>query len=127
MAAIAIVLAFLVWLLRKASRPDRSLLIARYREAYRGHACPVCAHPSARGPLRFAVWTRRGPRLPTGVESAPESGGAAKSPYTCPACGTLLFDDCARCGASRHTLLPFCESCGDERTHGALASVSGAG
>jgi hypothetical protein len=119
-AAIAIVLAFLIWLLRKAARPDRQLLVARYREAYRIHVCPVCAHPIARGPLRFAVWTRKGPRPHGGGEAATAEDATPRTPYSCPSCGTTLFDTCGRCGASRHSLLPFCEGCGDE-----LAAPSG--
>ena len=118
-AAIGIVLAFLVWLLRKAVRPSRQLLLSRYREAYRGHVCPVCAFPIARGPLRFALWSRRGPRFPGGEPSERET--RADTPYACPSCGTTLFDSCRVCEVPRHTLLPFCEHCGDELTDGVLA------
>lgn len=119
-AAIVIVLVFLVWLLRKAVKPNRELLLSRYREAYRGHSCPVCAYPIARGPLRFALWTRKGPQLTLGRGAAAVSlGEGAKgddeTPYACPACGSMLFEACAKCGKTRHTLLPFCEHCGDEK------------
>jgi len=110
-AAIVIVLNFLLWVLRKATRPDRSLLLSRYREAYREHRCPVCSHPIARGPLRFARWTRRGPVLPPGSEAEGEAG----TPYACPSCGTGLFGSCQSCGELRHELLPFCEHCGEEQ------------
>jgi len=114
-AAITIVLAFLMWLLRKAARPDKKLLVTRYREAYSSHVCPICAHPVARGPLRFAVWTRKGPVL-AGKGAATLTGGeqTARTPYSCPSCGTTLFHACESCGASRHTLLPYCEGCGTE-------------
>ena len=115
-AAIVIVLGFLVWVVRKASRPDAELLIARYREAYRSHLCPACAHPIARGPLRFAVWTRKGPRLASGAPVGHDEGVAPETPYSCPSCGTTLFEPCGSCGAARHALLPFCEGCGDETT-----------
>ena len=111
-SGIAIVLAFLIWLLRKAVKPDRRLLLDRYREAYRAHVCPVCTFPIARGPLRFALWTRKGPRLPAGIE--PEQSPASATPYACPSCGTTLFAPCRVCEAPRHTLLPFCEHCADE-------------
>jgi len=113
-AAIGIVLAFLGWLLRKAVRPGRELLLARYREAYRVHVCPVCAFPIARGPLRFAVWSRKGPRLPAAADSAAATEPSTETPYVCPSCGTTLFAACQSCKASRHTLLPHCEHCGDE-------------
>lgn len=120
LAPIGIALAFLVWLLRKAARPGRELLLTRYREAYRAHMCPVCAFPMARGPLRFAVWTRKGPRAAAAAASAESGAGAGverepDAPYACPSCGTSLFAGCASCGSLRHTLLPFCEHCGDER------------
>jgi predicted RNA-binding Zn-ribbon protein involved in translation (DUF1610 family) len=123
-AAIAIVLAFLIWMLRKAARPNRALILDRYREAYRAHLCPVCAYPIARGPLRFALWTRRGPRASTvNGETPAEGDGAARAPYACPSCGTTLFAGCRSCGEQRHTLLPFCEHCGDELAEGPLATV----
>lgn len=121
-AAIAIVLAFLVVLLRKAMRPDRDLLLTRYREAYRAHTCPICAFPIARGPLRFALWTRKGPRLPVASAELAPAPAADDAPYSCPSCGTTLFEACAACGGQRHVLLPFCEHCGDERPYAALAS-----
>jgi hypothetical protein len=121
-AAIATVLLFLAWLLRKAVRPGRDVLLARYREAYRAHLCPVCAYPITRGPLRFALWTRKGPRVAAAAAEAP--GGqepAPETPYACPSCGTTLYSACRRCEAPRHTLLPFCERCGDELPVGAEA------
>ena len=122
-AVIAIVLAFLIWILNKTARPNRELLIARYREAYRGHLCPVCAYPIARGPLRFAFWTRKGPRLPAGAGSPADRDSANETPYACPSCGTTLFAACRKCDAPRHTLLPFCDQCGDELADGPLAPV----
>jgi hypothetical protein len=121
-AAIAIVTAFLVWMLRKAVKPNRKLLLDRYREAYRAHVCPVCAFPIARGPLRFAVWTRKGPRLPAGGEPPAGSDAATESRYACPSCGTTLFAPCGSCGAQRHTLLPFCEHCSAALADGPLAT-----
>jgi predicted RNA-binding Zn-ribbon protein involved in translation (DUF1610 family) len=121
-AAIAIVLAFLVWLLRKAAKPGRDLLLTRYREAYRAHVCPVCAHPMARGPLRYAVWTRKGPRA-AAPGGEPAADVADDQPYGCPSCGTSLFAACGSCGSLRHTLLPYCEHCGDERADGPLAAA----
>ena len=113
-AAIVIVLAFLAWMLRKAVNPSRQLLLARHREAYRAHVCPVCAYPIARGPLKFALWTRKGPQLSATAELASSQETGADTPYACPSCGTTLFAACRSCNAPRHTLLPFCEHCGDE-------------
>lgn len=111
---IVAVLAFMVWLVRKAAKPDRNLLLKRYREAYRGHSCPICAYPIGRGPMRFAVWTRKGPVLSAARQPETAESGEDE-PYSCPSCGTGLFDRCGACSKSRHSLLSFCEHCGDER------------
>jgi hypothetical protein len=112
-AGIGAVLVFLVWLLRRAARPDRNLLLNRYREGYRAHVCPVCAYPIQRGILKLAIWNRKGPQLPghlpTG-ESVEE-----ETPFACASCGTTLFESCESCGGSRHSLLPYCEHCGKEK------------
>jgi transcription elongation factor Elf1 len=33
-------------------------------------------------------------------------------PYTCPACGTPVFEKCESCGEIRHAQLDHCASCG---------------
>ena len=88
-AAILIVLAFLVRLLRSASSPDPEILLKRRREAYQKGHCPVCAYP----------W------------SSPEEGGP-KGESSCPSCGTRLFESCRDCGGRKHSLLPHCVHCG---------------
>ncbi len=35
--------------------------------------------------------------------------------FLCPACGTVLFEECASCHAVRHALLPTCTKCGATR------------
>jgi len=115
-AAIGIVLWFLVWLLRNAAKPNRDLILNRNREAYRSHNCPVCAYPIARGPLRFALWTRKGPQISVAAGNANGLEQEAEdTPYACPSCGTTLFETCGECGKPRHALLPYCEHCGDEQ------------
>ncbi|MHC4105255.1 MAG: double zinc ribbon domain-containing protein, partial [Planctomycetota bacterium] len=37
--------------------------------------------------------------------------------YTCPACGTELYEKCDKCSDIRHSLLPFCEHCGNEKAN----------
>jgi len=37
-------------------------------------------------------------------------------PNTCPACGERLYDACGKCNSIRHSLLPYCESCGQEES-----------
>ncbi len=110
-AAIGIVLAFLVWVLRKVARPGTATVLKRFREAYSLHHCPMCAYPIARGLLKFARWTRKGPvPLTHGSEGAEDS-----LDYACPSCGTKLFEKCPQCGSSRHSLLPFCDQCAMEQ------------
>jgi predicted RNA-binding Zn-ribbon protein involved in translation (DUF1610 family) len=127
-AAIAIVVAFLVYLIRTITAPKPDWLIRQYREAYGKFVCPICSHPIMRGPLKFAVWGRKGPKnaalIPAGapVAGAASSGaGAASSaaegnePYICPSCGEKLYEKCSNCGNVRHALLPYCEHCGNEK------------
>jgi predicted RNA-binding Zn-ribbon protein involved in translation (DUF1610 family) len=109
--AIAIIVAALVFVIRRVVAPRRDWLLKQYREAYRRHRCPVCSDPIQRGPLRHATWTRKGPIVPA---TLPDDTGAA-GPYTCPSCGTLLYVECDSCQSLRHALLPFCESCGVEK------------
>lgn len=108
--ALAIVTAILISLLRAAAFPKRSWLLKQYREAYESFLCPKCEFPIRRGPLRFLSWTRASIRKlrPTTLDS----GGDSSEPYTCPMCGTSLYEKCGKCGSTRHSLLPACEHCG---------------
>jgi predicted RNA-binding Zn-ribbon protein involved in translation (DUF1610 family) len=119
-AAIGIVVAFLIWVLRKVSRPETATVLKRFREAYAEHHCPVCAYPIARGLLRYARWTRKGP-IPLG---SGESGNSPEAEYACPSCGTHLFTTCEQCGSSRHCLLPYCDHCGAAKAVAALSNPS---
>jgi hypothetical protein len=110
-AALLLVARILVGLLRAVAFPKRDWLLRQYREAYEHFVCPVCAYPIRRGPLKYLFWTRRSVRklqLPAGMTPVVDE------PYTCPACGTRLFDKCDRCHAIRHALLPVCAGCGAE-------------
>lgn len=111
-AALALVARILVYLLRAVARPTRESLLKQYREAYERFLCPVCAFPIRRGPLKHLFWTRRSIRklrLPLEATSAPDE------PYTCPVCGTRLFEECSACHGTRHSLLPNCARCGAVR------------
>lgn len=109
--SLAIATGVLVRLLRLIAKPSRDWLLRQYREAYAHFFCPICDYPIQRGPLKFAVWTRRSlkKRTPVTVD-----GDAATfdQPYTCPCCETTLFHACKKCGGVRHSLLPACEKCG---------------
>lgn len=107
-AAIGIVIYLLVLLLRMVRFPKATVLLKQYRESYERFFCPVCEYPIRRGPMRFLAWTRRSIRKLT-----PPDG--ADAPYTCPACGTALYERCAACREVRHSLLPHCEHCGAEK------------
>ncbi len=107
---IAMVVFALTRLISNMAAPQLDLVLQRYREAYQRHRCPICDDPILRGPFKNAVWTRKGPILPTGVV------GGADRPYTCPSCGTGLFEKCGACDTVRHALLPFCDGCGDKHT-----------
>jgi hypothetical protein len=108
-ASLAVVARVLVYLLRMVAHPKADWLLKQYREAYERFLCPVCSFPIRRGPMRYFFWTRRTvKKLPI----LPEAGLTADEPYTCPSCGTRLFEECAACHAVRHALLPACTRCG---------------
>jgi hypothetical protein len=112
LSAIAIVLQILLYLVRLVLRPKRDWLLKQYREAYEVFLCPMCAYPIRRGPLKYALWTRRSVRMLVPQDSASDS---AEEPYTCPMCSTRLYEECENCHALRHSLLPSCQHCGQLR------------
>ncbi len=105
---LAIVLRILVVLIRMILSPKPDLLIRQYEEHYDKYRCPICGKPIRIGPLRYLGGLSK--------KQAPAAGLAAdneiRQPYTCPSCGTGLYDSCGHCGQIRHTLLPYCEHCG---------------
>ncbi|MBN2054149.1 hypothetical protein JW905_04465 [bacterium] len=98
----------LVHFIRMAAFPKAEWLAGQYREAYERFLCPICEFPIRIGPRRFLYWTRRTVKKALPVPMGDES----ETPYTCPACGTALFEECADCGAIRHSLLAHCRHCG---------------
>lgn len=118
-ASLAVVARVLVYLLRMVAHPKTDWLLKQYREAYERFLCPVCGFPIRRGPMRYFFWTRRTvKKLPV----LPEAAGAVDEPYTCPSCGTRLFEECVACHATRHALLPCCSRCGVEKPISAESS-----
>ncbi len=111
---IAIILKLLVYLIKRIISPEKDWLIKQYQEAYDKSVCPICSKPVRIGPLRYAVrGKRRGLVLLAG-----QGGQAAKQElYTCPSCGTELYEKCDKCSDIRHSLLPFCEHCGNEKAN----------
>lgn len=110
--AILITLGFLRYMLLNAAKPSNELLLRRYRDSYEKCRCPICDFSVRRGSLRGAVWTRKGPVSTGGGAQA----ASEENPYTCPSCGTTLFDQCSDCQKIRHSLLPSCEHCGVQHT-----------
>lgn len=113
-AAIVIVLAFLVHLIRMVIAPKTDWLLKQYKEAYTKHLCPVCSYPIERGPLKYVIWSSKGPKIHGPLKSgdAPEE----EKPYVCPSCGSSLYENCEKCNAIRPSLLPHCQACGAEKS-----------
>ncbi|NLV65929.1 MAG: hypothetical protein GXY69_08490 [Synergistaceae bacterium] len=101
------VIKLLVYFIRVIAFPKADLLMKQYREGYERFFCPVCDFPIRRGPRKFLFWTRR----TVGKLELPR-GSDEDSPYSCPACGTVLFEECPKCHNIRYSLLTFCQHCG---------------
>jgi chaperonin cofactor prefoldin len=109
---IAIVIRILVYLIKLIISPKKDLLIKQYQQHYDRCVCPVCSKPIRTGPLRYIGALHKKARVLAGqAEQAVQ-----QEAYTCPSCGTKLYDKCGTCGEIRHTLLPYCEHCGAEKS-----------
>lgn len=111
-AALALVVRILVYLLQSIAFPKRDWLLKQYREAYERFFCPVCDFPIRRGPLKYVFWSRRSIKK----LSFPRTETQPDEPYACPLCSTQLFEKCDACGAIRHSLLPSCAHCGKTKS-----------
>ncbi len=111
LACLVVIVRILVYLLKMIAYPKREWLLKQYREAYEAFLCPVCDYPIRRGPLKYLVWSRRSIRKLHVPLVSPET----EESYTCPMCGTALYEECSVCHAIRHSLLPACENCGAEK------------
>jgi predicted RNA-binding Zn-ribbon protein involved in translation (DUF1610 family) len=110
--AIVIVVYVLTKLIRIMTSPQKEWLLNQYREAYEKFMCPVCSFPIRRGPLKYAYWTSRTIKKLTGRVNGENE---ADTTYTCPSCGTPLFEECEECKSVRYSLLPHCNKCGHEK------------
>jgi hypothetical protein len=112
----------LLFLIRSIVAPRADRLIKQYREAYERFLCPVCEYPIRRGPMRFLYWNRRTIKKLSITSTSPgsENGDPVETGYVCPSCSTKLYGECCACKKVRHTLLPYCEHCGDEQPSGSL-------
>lgn len=103
------VIRLLVYFIRAIAFPKPDSLLRHYREAYERFLCPSCEYPIRTGPRRFLFWTRRT------VNKTPLLGEQKiweDEPYTCPSCGSVLFEECPACHKIRHAMLPNCYHCG---------------
>jgi hypothetical protein len=111
--SVLVVVAWALWrLLRMMAHPQGDWLLGQYRESYERFFCPVCAYPIRRGPLKYVFWNRRSIKK---LHFPPPEHATTDEPYTCPLCSTPLFEKCESCGQIRHSLLPACAHCGNER------------
>jgi len=98
----------LIYAIRIVAYPGKKWLQKQYRQAYERFLCPICEYPIRTGPRKFLYWTRRTVHktIPHQAESANDEA------YTCPSCGTDLYEECPSCHQVRHSLLSHCSSCG---------------
>lgn len=105
---LVVVARLLVYVIRSVAFPKAQWLAKQHREGYERFLCPVCEYPIRTGPRRFLFWNRR----TVNRVAVAADGSVGEEPYTCPACGTVLFDECPSCHKVRHALLPHCQHCG---------------
>lgn len=110
-AVIVVIIRFLVYLVGLATRPRPDRLLLQYRQAYEKYLCPICEYPIRVGPLKYLFWTRKS-AVKTLAGTQKRQAASLSQPYTCPACGQILFETCPDCGNIRHTLMEHCEHCG---------------
>ena len=101
----------LIYFIRIVAYPKAQWLTKQYREAYERFLCPICEYPIRVGPRRFLFWTRRTVNKIVHHQQQPSE----EETYTCPSCGTRLYEECTSCQKVRHALLPSCHHCGAEK------------
>lgn len=106
-----VVARLLIHFIRMIAFPKMQWLVKQYREAYERFLCPVCEYPIRIGPRRFLFWTRR----TVNKAVIPSDRGDQEEKYTCPCCGSSLFEECPSCHKIRHAMLPSCSHCGSEK------------
>ncbi|MEN6307183.1 MAG: hypothetical protein ABFD91_05445, partial [Anaerohalosphaeraceae bacterium] len=100
LVVLAIVIRILIYLIRMIVSPKKELLIRQYQQDYDKHICPICSKPIRIGLLRYACGLRKKTTLVLGQDK----DALSQQVYTCPSCGTSLYDKCDSCGQIRHTL-----------------------
>lgn len=109
-----VVTRLLIHFIRAIAFPKSQWLVKQYREAYERFLCPICEYPIRTGPRRFLFWTRR----TVNKTVVSREHDAQDEVYTCPSCGSRLFEECPSCHKVRHALLPNCSHCGAEKEVG---------
>jgi len=105
------VVKILIYLINIIKNPKKQWLLKQYREGYEKFLCPVCEYPIRRGPRKYLYWTRRTvAKVPLPHIHTEDK----EKPYSCPSCGTVLFEECPVCHEIKHALLPTCCHCGTE-------------
>lgn len=102
----------LIHFIKVVAFPKARWLTKQYREAYERFLCPICEYPIRTGPRKFLFWTRR---TVNKIVLPKDSPNDESESYACPACGTVLFEECAACHNIRHSLLPHCQHCNAEK------------
>ena len=105
-----VVIKLLIYFIRVVAYPKAQWLTKQYREAYERFLCPICEYPIRTGPRKFLFWTRRTINKIVLPKDNPKDEA-----YACPACGTLLFEECSKCHNIRHSLLPYCQHCNEDK------------
>ncbi len=111
LVSLGVVTWILIYLLRMIAFPKKDWLLKQYSDAYEAFFCPICSYPIRRGPLKYMSWTRRSIRKAS-LRLPPMESAEREEAYSCPMCGTHLYEECSSCKAIRHSLLPVCEKCG---------------
>lgn len=111
-ALIYLTVRVLVSMLRMAVAPKLNWLMKQYREAYQKQQCPMCQYPIQPGVLKFFPSQNN---LKNPIEMSMDYLEHTEA-YTCPSCGERLFEKCTSCNHTRHSLLTYCDTCGDEKS-----------
>ena len=107
LALIYITAKILITKLRMIASPNRPWLEKQYSEAYQKNLCPICRFSIKPSISKFFMVENKNI-----VPAANYHYLNKVSAYTCPCCGTLLFDQCTSCSHLKYSLLGYCDSCG---------------
>ncbi len=111
-ALLLIIGRLMVYFIHSVASPKLQLVVKQFREAYERFLCPICEYPIRTGPRRYLYWTRQSVQR---LNLPPDGSLASEEEYTCPSCGTPLFEICDNCQGVRYALLPHCHHCGAEK------------